>query len=98
MNYGIHPDAEAELGDAAEFYATHASANIANAFLAEFKRVVELLMKNQQCGAHGEDGLRIYHFNRFPFTVVYEENQTLGPQIFAVAHQSREPGYWHGRV
>lgn len=98
MNYFIHPDAEAELGDAAEFYAASASPNIADAFLCEFERVVELLIENQQRGPHGEDGLRTYHLNRFPFTVVYDEDKALGPQIFAVAHQSREPGYWHDRL
>lgn len=98
MNYFIHPDAEAELGDAASFYAVKASLTIANAFLAEFERVVELLVENQQRGSHSEDGLRLYHFNRFPFTVLYEEDADLGPQIFAVAHQSRKPGYWHDRI
>ena len=33
MNYSIHPDAESELGDAAMYYATHASGMIALAFL-----------------------------------------------------------------
>ncbi len=98
MNYFIHPDAEAELGEAAAFYAVKASRAIANAFLSEFERVVELLIENQRRGSHGPDGLRLYHFNRFPFTVVYEENNDLGPQIFAVAHQSREPGYWQERI
>jgi hypothetical protein len=29
---------------------------------------------------------------------VYEPNDELGPQFFAVAHQHREPGYWSSRV
>jgi plasmid stabilization system protein ParE len=98
LNYFIHPDAETELGDAASFYTTKASPKIANAFLAEFERVVELLIANQQRGPHDTGRLRVYHLNRFPFTVVYEEHKALGPQIFAVAHQSREPGYWHERL
>ncbi|BDT70383.1 hypothetical protein os1_45760 [Comamonadaceae bacterium OS-1] len=98
MSYWIHPDAEAELGDAAVYYATHASRLVALAFLAEFERVCDLLVQNQQRGPHGERGLRVYHFDRFPYTVVYEEDALKGPQIFAVAHQSREPGYWGGRL
>ena len=66
MNYSIHPDAEAELGDAAVYYSTHASGMIAAAFLAEYERVHDLLVENQQRGPHGEDGLRVYHFDRFP--------------------------------
>ncbi len=93
MSYSIHPDAEAELGDAAVYYATHASKMIAAAFLAEYERVRDLLVENQQRGQHGDEGLRVYHFDRFPYTVVYEEDDLNGPQIFAIAHQSREPGY-----
>ena len=98
MSYWIHPDAEVEVGDAAVYYATHASGMIALAFLAEYERVRDLLIENQQRGPYGEDGLRVYHFDRFPYTVVYEEDEIHGPQIFAIAHQSREPGYWSVRV
>ncbi len=98
MSYSIHPEAEAELGDAAVYYATHASDMIALAFLAEYERVLDLIVENQQRGPHGEQGLRAYHFDRFPYTVVYEEDESNGPQIFAIAHQSREPGYWSGRI
>ena len=94
MKYWIHSDAEAELGDAAVYYATHASSLIAAAFLAEFERVRDLLIENQQRGPHGEDDLRVYHFDRFPYTVVYGVDEANGPQIFAIAHQRRAPRYW----
>ena len=42
--------------------------------------------------------MRIYHFDRFPYTVIYAEDASLGPQIFAIAHQSREPAYWSSRL
>ncbi|CAN7153898.1 hypothetical protein LJR130_000086 [Variovorax sp. LjRoot130] len=42
--------------------------------------------------------MRIYHFDRFPCTVIYAEDASLGPQIFAIAHQSREPAYWSSRL
>ncbi|MBK7685893.1 MAG: type II toxin-antitoxin system RelE/ParE family toxin [Rhodocyclaceae bacterium] len=97
MKHWIHPDAEAELGDAAVYYATHASSLIAAAFLAEFERVRDLLIENQQRGPHSDDDLRIYHFDRFPYTVVYGIDEVNGPQIFAIAHQRRAPGYWRER-
>lgn len=97
MNYWIHPEAEAELGDAAVYYAEHANVAVAEAFLAEFERVRDLLTENQARGQHGEFGFRVYHFDRFPYTVVYEEDPQ-GPQIYAVAHQHREPGYWLERT
>ena len=98
MSYWIHPDAEAELGDAAVYYLEHASLAVAEAFLAEFERVRDLLVENPFRGPHGEFGLRVYHLDRFPYTVVYEPSPEAGPQIFAVAHQHREPGYWAARV
>lgn len=98
MNYWLHPDAETELGEAAQYYAVAASAVIALAFLAEFERVMKLLVDNQQRGPHLTGGLRVYHFERFPYTVIYEEDAASGPQVFAIAHQSREPDYWRERV
>jgi hypothetical protein len=29
-----------------------------------------------------------------PYTLVYEPDAVKGPQIYAVAHQHRAPGYW----
>lgn len=98
MTHWLHPDAEGELGEAAVYYATHASLAIAEAFLAEFERVRDLLIENQYRGSHGDDGLRVFHFDRFPYTVIYEPDDQAGPQIYAVAHQHRAPGYWLGRV
>ncbi len=98
MTHWIHPEAEAELGDAAVYYATHANRAIAEAFLAEYERVRDLIIENQQRGPHTDGGLRVYHFERFPYTLVYEEDHARGPQIYAVAHQRREPGYWSGRT
>ncbi len=96
MSYCLHPEAEAELGDAALYYAEHASLAVAEAFLAEFERVRDLLIENVERGPHGEYGFRVYHFDRFPYTVIYEPSDA-GPQIYAVAHQHREPGYWVDR-
>lgn len=50
VTYSIHPDAEDELADAAVYYATHASSLIAAAFLAEYERVRDLIVENQQRG------------------------------------------------
>ncbi len=47
MSHWLHPAAETELGDAAVYYAEHASLAIAHAFLAEYERVCKLLIENQ---------------------------------------------------
>lgn len=62
MTAWLHPDAEAELGDAARYYATNASRAIAEAFLAEFERVRDAVVGNPLRGP----GLRMFRFVRFP--------------------------------
>ena len=97
MSYWLHPEAEVELGEAALYYAANASPAIAEAFLVEFERVRDLLVENQARGPRIDDGLRVYHFDRFPYSLIYEEDSVRGAQIYAVAHQNREPGYWRNR-
>lgn len=94
MKHWLHPEAEAELGDAAIYYAQHGSRSIAEAFLLEFERVCELLAENPERGPIGDAGFRLYHFKRFPYTVIYEADPQRGLAIYAVAHQRRAPGYW----
>ena len=98
MSHWIHPGAEAELGDAAAYDAEHASRLVAEAFLVEYERVRDLLAENQQRGPHADFGLRICHFDRFPFWILCEESEERGAQIDAVAHPRREPGYWATRL
>ena len=97
MNYWLHPEAEIEFTEAAMYYAEHASNIIASAFVTEFERVVALLVLNQKLGTPANEGLRVYPFRRFPYALVYRENES-GPRIYAVSHQSREPRYWQGRL
>jgi len=97
MSYWLHPDAEAELGSVAVYYAEHASLKIAEAFLAEFERACDLLIENPAIGAADELSLRRFHFKRFPYTLIYQ-NSSEGLQIFAIAHQHRRPSYWLERL
>lgn len=98
MTPRIHPEAEAEFGDAAAYYASHASQSIAEAFVAEFERVRGLIAENPRRGQKEAHGLRVYHFQRFPYSMIYAEDSDRGLQIFAVSHQSREPEYWRKRT
>ncbi len=97
MSYWLHPEAEIELTDAALYYAEHASNIIANAFVTEFERVAALLELNQKLGSLACMGLRVYPFQRFPYSLVYREDDS-GPRLYAVSHQSREPRYWQDRL
>lgn len=92
MTFWIHPDAEAELGDAAVYYAEHASGPVAEAFLAEFERVVGLLVENPARGPHGDFGFRVYHFDRFPYTLVYDVDDQAGPTSTLSLTSTGRPG------
>ena len=39
---------------------------VAAALLAEYERIRNPFVENQQRGPHGEDGLRVNHFDLFP--------------------------------
>ncbi|MDR1014876.1 MAG: type II toxin-antitoxin system RelE/ParE family toxin [Coriobacteriales bacterium] len=43
------------------------------------------------------DGLRRCVLTKFPYNIHYRILDT-GPQVVAVAHQKREPGYWLSRI
>jgi len=96
VSYQLHPAAEAELSDAAQYYAREANLRVAHAFLDEFERVAELIEDNQRLGVVAKAGLRIFPFRRFPYSLIYRESDT-GPRILAVAHHKREPEYWTSR-
>ena len=98
MIHWLHPDAEKELGDAAVYYLHNAGHTVAEAFLAEYERVCDLIINNQKLAMQHVNGLRSFPFEHFSFTVIYEENLELGPLVFAIAHQKREPGYWQSRI
>lgn len=96
MNYSLHPEAESDLREAAEYYRERAGAALVQAFLAEIEHSIHLLLQHPLLGAlwlHGKRRLVIKHF---PFAVVY----TVVAQeirVLAIAHQSRRPGYWRKR-
>ena len=97
MSYSLHAEAEKELYAAAEFYEQQGGGSLAKAFLDEFERVAELLVRNPQFGTPAHDGLRTYPFRRFPYSMVYRPT-SQGIRILVIGHQHRRPNYWRSRV
>jgi len=96
MNYQFHPDAERELYEAAARYELEIS-ELGRRFADEVERVVGLILEHPEIGARLDDNLRHFVLRRFPFSVVYAATTEL-IYIIAIAHGSREPGYWQLRV
>ena len=68
-------------------------------FLNAVREAVRLVTENPdawQASEYGRD-VRRFVMDRFPFTIVYTEfaDEIL---IIAIAHASREPGYWRTRL
>lgn len=96
MIYSLHPEAESDLREAAEYYRERAGTTIAQTFFGEFEHSITLLLERPLLGALWCHGKRRLVMRHFPYSIVY----TLAPkeiQVLAVAHQSRRPGYWRKR-
>lgn len=96
MNYSLHPEAESDLREAAEYYRERAGIALVQAFFTEFEHAMYLLVQYPMLGALWLHGKRRLVMKHFPYSVVYS---VAGHDIrvLAIAHQSRRPGYWRKR-
>lgn len=96
MNYEFHPEAERELDESMCRYEWDVP-GLGRRFADEVERAVEVLLEHPDIGARVDDDLRHLVLRKFPFSVVYGTAPGL-VYIVAIAHSSREPGYWRSRV
>ena len=96
MNYSLHPEAEDDLREAAEFYRERAGNSLSLALFAEFERTADLLLQHPGIGEQWRRGKRRYLMRHFPYALIYTVSGEE-VQILAVAHHSRRPGYWRNR-
>lgn len=97
MKVTVHPGAECDLYDAAEFYEREGSPILAARFVAEFKRVAALLAERPEMGSPRSRGRRGFALSIFPYTVIYKH---AGDEIkvLVVKHDSRRPGFGGARA
>lgn len=96
MKLSIHPLAELELTNGADWYTREATAELGQAFISEFERSVGLLREHPKLGAPFTDPLRRLPMRRFPYSIVYAVSDAA-IRVVAIAHQRRKPEYWRGR-
>ncbi|MBI4756286.1 MAG: type II toxin-antitoxin system RelE/ParE family toxin [Betaproteobacteria bacterium] len=96
MKYSLHPEAESDLREAAEYYRARAGPALSQSLLAEFERSIQLLMEHPRLGALWLHGKRRLVMKHFPYAVVYTVTAEE-IRVLAVAHHSRRPGYWRKR-
>jgi plasmid stabilization system protein ParE len=96
MNYEFHPETELEVIEYAARYESEVP-GLGERFGDEVERVVELLLANPKLGAPLDGEIRHFVLRRFPHSVIYAVVHDL-LYILAVAHGSRQPGYWTARI
>jgi toxin ParE1/3/4 len=93
--YSFHPEAEAELAEAASHYESQV-AGLGHAFAAEAERVISLLRAYPDVGSSVGRKHRRLSMDRFPYSVVYQHDPEV-LLIIAIAHFRRRPRYWRRR-
>jgi plasmid stabilization system protein ParE len=97
MRVKFHPEARVDLKEAKAFY-RHRSPLAAVAFAQEIDAAIARIAEASTRYPVGEHGTRELVLPwRFPYTIVYRIRVRL-IVVIAVAHHSREPGYWRRRV
>jgi len=92
----IHPAALAELKSALTWYLER-SETAALRFAAELDRAIVLVIESPGRWPSGEHSTRKFVLRRFPYAIIYREQQTV-IQILAIGHGHRRPGYWKQRL
>jgi len=91
-----HQDAIADIKSAVSWYQERSS-KAALDFIEELNRATETIREAPERWPSGKDNTRRFLLWRFPFAVIYsEEESTI--TIWAVAHGSRRPEYWTHRL
>lgn len=97
MSFHFIPAAERDLLAAVQWYLNDGGPVPAELFETAVVRAARLLARMPGMGTPWRSGARTWPLRTFPYTLVYRP-QGDGIQILAVAHQSRDQGYWAGRV
>ncbi len=96
-NVVFHPDAQAEFQAALSWYGQQ-SRRAAQGFEREVDRVLTVLASSPDRYPFYDDVYREVMLTRYPYSLLYRVETNGDVLVVAVAHASREPGYWQGRA
>ncbi len=96
-NVALHPDAQREYQAAIAWYQQR-SQSAARRFVAEVDRVVAMIAAQPDRFGWYDDEFREAGLRRYPYTIIYRVETSGDVLVVAVAHASREPGYWQDRA
>lgn len=78
-------------------YYDQEEAGLGARFTAAVEEAAARALAFPRAGSPAPANTRRVFLRGFPYSVVYRE-ASVGIVIFAIAHQSRRPGYWESRV
>ena len=96
MKLQYHRQAASEVKQAISYY-TERDPDVCGRFLAELQRVTSRLLTFPEAGPAVDDTVRRIPLLGFPFQLLYRVRPD-SIHVLAVAHTSRRPGYWRGRL
>jgi plasmid stabilization system protein ParE len=96
MKCHLRPEARAELNDAALYY-EDLREDLGDQFIEDFLLAVTEIEEAPQRWAEIHPGVRRFLLSRFPYKLIYRIGREF-IDILAVAHLSRDEGYWHDRL
>jgi len=91
-----HQGAIADVKNAVAWYQKR-NPNVALDFIEELQRAADVISEAPERWPTGKNNTRRFLLWRFPFAVIYSEEESV-VRIWAVAHGSRRPGHWLGRL
>jgi len=92
----FHPEVAGDIKGSYDWYQEQA-AGLGESFLNELETALDAINHFPQAWSPFRYGFKRYILARFPFSVIYKEEEK---EIFiiAVMHNSREPNYWLDRI
>jgi len=96
MSVLFHPDAEQEFNDAIDYY-EDIEKGLGYDFAVEIANTLARITAFPKAWPVIENGIRRALVKRFPYAVLYSENQD-NLYIIAVMHLHRNPEYWQQRT
>lgn len=101
LHLRVDPDAEQDLVNAMVHYENERE-GLGLELLEEYRAVAQYAVESPNVGTLVPDlplneQVRRFQFRRFPYQLI---TMVIDDELFviAVAHHSRDPGYWHERV
>ncbi len=96
MRLTDHPEARAELLEAARFYRRSGPA-LVKRFRDEIAHAIAAIQEHPERWRLVAANVRCYRLTHFPYTILYSVTAD-GLEGFAYKHHSRRPDYWRGRL